>query len=161
MNVCRSSREASSRMSNLKLSRRMAALLQVNLSDLLMDEADPQDAVAHYLSEMDEGIAQAKDAVAAAIAQQRQLEKQVKATQVSSAEWDAKTDALLKAGDEEQARRALRRKMAYERVAEDLQKKLDHQQQVVAEMKASVAALQDKAKEARRAKSDRSGRKTP
>jgi len=51
---------------------------------------------------MDEGIAQAKDAVAAAIAQQRQLEKQVEAAQASSAEWDAKTDALLKVGDEEQ-----------------------------------------------------------
>jgi len=51
--------------------------------------------------------------------------------------------------------------MTYECVAEELQKKLDHQQQVVAEMKASVAALQDKAKEARRSKSDRSGRKTP
>jgi len=148
-------------MSNLKLSRRITALLQVNLSDLLMDEADPRDAVTHYLAEMDEGIARAKDAVAAAVAQQHQLEKQVEAAQASGAEWDAKTDASLKAGDEEQARRALKRKMAYERVAEDLQKKLDHQQQVVAEMKASVAALQDKAKEARRAKSDRSGRKTP
>ncbi len=148
-------------MSNLKLSRRITALLQVNLSDLLMDEADPRDAVVHYLAEMDEGIARAKDAVAAAVAQQHQLEKLVEAAQAPGAEWDAKTDALLKAGDEEQARRALKRKMTYERVAEELQKKLDHQQQVVAEMKASVAALQDKAKEARRAKSDRSGRKTP
>ncbi len=148
-------------MSNLKLSRRIRALLQVNLSDLLMDEADPQDAVAHYLAEMDEGVAQAKDAVAAAIAQQRQLEKQTKAAQVSISEWDAKTDASLQAGDEEQARRALRRKMAYEDVAKELQKKLDHQRQVVADMKASVAALQDKAKEARRAKSGRAGRKTP
>ncbi len=126
-----------------------------------MDEADPQDVVAHYLAEMDEGIAQARDAVAAAIAQQHQLEKQVQAARASGAEWDAKTDASLKAGDEEQARRALKRKMAYERVAEESQKKLDHQRQVVAEMKASVAALQDKAQEARRAKSDKSGRRTP
>ena len=148
-------------MANLKLSRRIAALLGVNLSDLLMDETDPQDAVAHYLAEMDEGIAQAKDAVAAAIAQQRQLEKQAKTAQASSAEWDAKTDAFLRVGDGEQARRALKRKMAYEGVAKELQKKLDHQQQVVTDMKASVAALQDKAKEARRAKSGRAGRKTP
>ena len=117
--------------------------------------------MAHYLAEMDEGIAQAKDAVAAAIAQQHQLEKQAQAAQSFGAEWDAKTDAWLKAGDEEQARRALKRKMAYQRVAEESQKKLEHQQPGVAEMKASVAALQDKAKEARRAKSDRSGRKTP
>ena len=131
-----------------KLSKHIAALVRVNLDDLLLEAADPQDAVAHYLAEMDEGLAQAKDAVATAVAQEHHLKQRLMAARADSAEWDAKTDAALQTGDEEQARHALKRKLSHERVAKEIQEKLDRQKQVVAEMKASLSALQAKIEEA-------------
>ena len=128
-----------------KLLNRIATLLEVSLQDLLMESADPQETVAYWRAEMQAGLADAKDAVAKAIAQERQLEKHLKATQSSADEWDGKVDAALQACDDARARAALKRKMTYESMANDLQQRLVHQHQVMAEMKTSVSALQAKA----------------
>ena len=134
-------------MQTQKLLERIAMLLKVNVNDLLMESTDPQEAVAYWRAEMEGGLADAKDTVARALAQERQLEKQLQAAQTSIAKWDAKVDAALPAGDEDRARAALNRKMTYERIAQDLQQKLDHHRQVTAKMKASVSALQEKAQD--------------
>lgn len=127
-----------------KLLDRITALLEVSLQDLLMESADPQETVAYWRAEMEAGLADAKDAVAKAIAQERQLEKHLKVAQSSADEWDGKVDAALQACDEARARAALKRKMTYESMANDLQQRLTHQHQVIAEMKKSVSALQAK-----------------
>jgi len=123
---------------------RIAALLEVSLQDLLMESADPQETAAYWRAEMAGGLADAKDAVAKAVAQERQLEKQLRAAQSSADAWDVKVDAALQACDDVRARAALKRKMTYESMANDLQLRLAHQHQVVADMKKSVSALQAK-----------------
>jgi len=123
---------------------RIAVLLKVNLQDLLMESADPQEAAAHWRAEIKSGLADAKDAVARALAQERQIERRLQAAQSSIEKWDAKVDAALQAGDEDRARTALNRKMTCERITQDLQAKLDHHRQVIVKMKASVNALQEK-----------------
>jgi phage shock protein A len=144
-----------------KLLERIAILLKVNLQDLLMESADPQETVAYWRAEIEGGLADAKDAVAKAVAQERQLEKQLKAAQSSANEWDGKVDAALQASDDVRARTALKRKMSYESAASELQQKLDHHRQVIAEMKKSVSALQEKVIDlAGLARPARSGRKT-
>jgi len=127
-----------------KLLDRIAALLEVSLQDLLMESADPQETAAYWRAEMVGGLADAKDAVAKAVAQERQLEKQLKATQSSADAWDVKVDVALQACDDARARAALKRKMTYESMANDLQLRLAHQHQVIADMKKSVSALQAK-----------------
>ena len=127
-----------------KLLDRITALLEISLQDLLMESADPQETVAYWRAEMQAGLVDAKDAVAKAIAQERQLEKHLKAAQSSADEWDGKVDAALQACDDARARSALKRKMTYESMANDLQQRLAHQHQVIAEMKKSVSALQAK-----------------
>jgi phage shock protein A len=144
-----------------RLLERIAVLLKVNLQDLLMESADPQETVAYWRAEMEAGLADAKDAVAKAMAHERQLEKQLKAAQSSADEWDAKVDAALEASDDVRAHIALKCKMTYEGMANELRKKLDRQRQVIAEMKASVSALQQKAIAlVGHARSARSGRKS-
>ncbi len=129
---------------------RLQSLLHINMSDLLMDDRGPGDmaipAARHWRGEMEEGLAQAKDAVASAIVQERQLEQRLLKVQAACDEWDRKCDTALEAGDEATARAALRRRQTYQRQAGELQSKLDHERQVVAEMKAAVADLQDKIK---------------
>jgi len=127
-----------------KLLDRITTLLKVRLQDLLLESADPKETVAYWRAEMEAGLADAKDAVAKAIAQERQLEKHLKAAQSSADEWDGKVDAALHACDDARARAALKRKMTYESMANDLQQRLAHQHQVIAEMKKSVSALQAK-----------------
>jgi len=149
-------------MQTQQLLNRITTLLKVNASDLMMDAANPQEAVARWRAEMERGLEQAKDAVAAARVQERRLEQQLKEAQISMAKWDAQVDAALQSGDEEQARVALRRKKTYECVAQELQQKLDHHRQVVVEMRASVKALQDKIQDlGGLARPPRSGSKTP
>lgn len=148
-------------MQTQELLDRITTLLGVSLQDLLMESADPQETVAYWRAEMEAGLADAKDAVAKAVAQERQLEKQLKAAQSSADAWDAKVDAALEAGDEARARTALKRKMTYEGMANELRQKLDRQRQVIAEMKASVSALQQKAIDlVGHARPPRSGRKS-
>jgi phage shock protein A len=131
-------------MQTQKLLERIAALLEVSLQDLLMESADPQETAAYWRGEMAGGLADAKDAVAKAMAQERQLEKQLRAAQSSADAWDVKVDAALQACDDARARAALKRKMTYESMANDLQLRLAHQHQVIADMKKSVSALQAK-----------------
>src|SRR5512136_881657 len=131
------------------LFKRAAVLLEINLDDLLMDAADPNAAAADYLAEMERGLAQAKNAVAAEIAKGRQIERQLAEARASGAEWDAKADAALRAGDEEQARLALKRKLFYQHRLEELQEELDRHTQTVAEMKTSLSGLQAKAEDVR------------
>ncbi len=140
-----------------KLLKRITALLQVDLQDLLMDKDAPpgtpgeaaESDAAHWIAEMEKGLEQAQDAVAAALVQERQLLGKLREAQACSGEWDAKTDAALQAGDEERARVTLRRKLAYDQAAAELQGKLDHHRKTMADMKASVEALQVKIKDAR------------
>ena len=131
-------------MQTQKLLERIAILLKVNLQGLLIESADPPETAAYWRTEMAGGLADAKDAVAKAIAQEHQLEKQLGAARSSADAWDGKVDAALEAGDETRARAALKRKMAYECVGNELQNKLAHHRQVMADMKASVSALQAK-----------------
>jgi phage shock protein A len=130
-----------------KLLDRIALLLKVNVDDLLMEEPDPQAAVAYWRAEIEQGLAQAEDAVAAAIAQERQIERQLREAQLGAAKWDAKADEALHTGDEEQARAALRRKLTYECIANEAQHKLEHHRQVVIDMKAALSALKAKAQD--------------
>jgi phage shock protein A len=144
-----------------RLLERIAVLLKVNLQDLLMESADPQETVAYWRTEMEAGLADAKDSVAKAVAQERQLEKQLKAAQSSADAWDVRVDAALEAGDDARARTALKRKMTYEGMANESRQKLDRQRQVIAQMKASVSALQQKAIDlVGHARPPRSGRKS-
>jgi phage shock protein A len=131
-------------MQTQKLLERIAALLEVSLQDLLMESADPQETAAYWRGEMAGGLADAKDAVAKAMAQERQLEKQLRAAQSSADAWDVKVDTALQACEDARARAALKRKMTYESMANDLQLRLAHQHQVIADMKKSVSALQAK-----------------
>ena len=134
-------------MQTQKLLDRIALLLKIDVNDLLMEDADPQAAVAHWRAEVERGVSQAKDAVAAALSQERQIERQLREAQAGMAEWDAKADAALQAGDEDQARIALQRKLTYEHIAAEAQQKLGHHRQVIAEMKSAVNALQMKAQD--------------
>jgi len=130
-----------------KLLDRIAVLLKVNVNDLLMDSPDPQATAAYWRAEMERGLEQAKDAVAAALVQERQIERQLSEAQAGMSEWDAKADAALQAGDEDRARMALQRKLTYEHIAAEAQQKLEHHRQVIAEMKSAVNALQAKAQD--------------
>jgi phage shock protein A len=146
-------------MQTQRLLDRITLLLQVSLADLLMDEVDPQEAIAHWRAEAERGLADAQDAVARAIVQERQMEKQLREAQSSSAAWDAKVDAALQAGDESRARAALRRKATYEQTARLFQDKLDHHRQVLADMKAGLGALEIKMQDLTGlTRPDRSGR---
>ncbi len=127
-----------------RLFDRIATLLKVNLNELLLDSTDPQESRAHWIAEIESGLAQVKDAVAAAIAREHRLERQWHKALALSQMWDARTDAALQAGDEAHARAALKRKLAYERSARATLEQLERQRQIVADMKASLNALQAK-----------------
>jgi len=128
---------------------RIATLLKISISDLLLEADDPQEAAAPLLAEMESGLAQAKDAVAAAVVKEHQLEQQLVKAHALSAEWDAKTDTALHSGDDDAARHALKRKIAYERRASEVQAALEQQRETVAEMRDGLKALQEKVEDIR------------
>ncbi len=125
-------------------------MLKANLADMLLESHDPQEAASRFIAEMESGLAEAKDAVASAMVEERKTEKQLQETKALCDEWDAKTDEALRAGDESEARRALGRKASLQKQAQALEQDLDRQTQAVAKMKADLSALQTKIQDIKR-----------
>jgi phage shock protein A len=123
------------------LLKRIGDWLAINPNDLLLEPDNPHAEAAHLIAEMESGLRQAQDAIAAAVVQERRLERQWQQALARANEWDTKTDAALQAGDDKQARRALKRKQFYQAKAAELQAALGKQRQTIAEMKAGLGAL--------------------
>jgi phage shock protein A len=131
---------------------RLGTLIKSNINDLITKAEDPEKMLSQVLLEMQQQLAEAKKAVAVAIADEKKLQKQYTAEQEKSKEWERKAMVAVRAGDDGLARQALTRKQEHENISEQFQQQWVAQKQAVEKLKDALRLLNNKIEEAKRKK---------
>ena len=131
---------------------RLGTLIKSNINDLITKAEDPEKMLTQVLLEMQQQLAEAKKAVAIAIADEKKLQKQYTAEQEKAKEWERKAMVAVRAGDDGLARQALVRKQEHENIHEQFQQQWVAQKQAVEKLKDALRLLNNKIEEAKRKK---------
>ncbi len=131
---------------------RLGTLIKSNINDLITKAEDPEKMLSQVLLEMQQQLADAKKAVAVAIADEKKLQKQYTAEQEKAKEWERKAMVAVRAGDDALARQALVRKQEHENISEQFQQQWVAQKQAVEKLKDALRLLNNKIEEAKRKK---------
>jgi phage shock protein A len=137
---------------NMGIFSRLGTLIKSNLNDLITKAEDPEKMLNQVLLEMQQQLAEAKKAVAVAIADEKKLQKQATTEAEKSKEWERKAMVAVRAGDDALARQALARKQEHDNIAEQYQQQWMAQKQAVEKLKDALRLLNNKIEEAKRKK---------
>jgi len=123
---------------------RLSTLLRANINDLLDKAEDPEKALNLYLRDTETSIRQAREQVASMIAQEKEIEADLGNALKMSEEWRSKAQRAAKAGKDDLAREALKRKNDNAENAAVYQQQLSAQEQTVSKLKQQLQALESK-----------------
>jgi phage shock protein A len=123
---------------------RLSTLVRANINDLLDKAEDPEKMIDQILRDMESNIGQARQQVAAMIAQEKEIEADYAETSKLATEWGAKAQRAVAAGKDDLAREALRRKRDNEQNAAVYQQQLTVQEQTVTKLKEQLRQLEAK-----------------
>ena len=129
---------------------RLSSLLRSNINDLISRAEDPQKMLNQIVVDMQNQLVEAKKQVAVSIADQKRLEKQRDEQGELSKEWERKAMLAVRAGDDNLAREALRRKTEHDNQLGEFAKQADAQKVAVDKLKEQLRTLNDKIEEAKR-----------
>jgi phage shock protein A len=123
---------------------RLSRLIRANINDLIDKAEDPEKMIDQILRDMESSIQQARQQVAAMIAQEKELEADLAETQNLASEWANKAKRAVEAGKDDLAREALRRKRDNESNAALYAQQLSVQRQAVDKLKEQLRQLEAK-----------------
>ncbi len=129
---------------------RLAQLIKSNLNDLISRSEDPEKMLNQVVLDMNNQLVEAKKQVAASIADEKRLAKQLEQEAANSQEWERRAMMALRAGNEELAKEALARKREYDELATTLKDQWTKQKTAVDQLKKALRLLNDKIEEAKR-----------
>jgi phage shock protein A len=131
---------------------RLAQLIQSNLNDLISRSEDPEKMLNQIVLDMNNQLVEAKKQVAASIADEKRLAKQLEQETANAQEWERRAMMALRAGNEALAKEALARKREADELAATLQDQWTKQKTAVDQLKKALRLLNDKIEEAKRKK---------
>ena len=123
---------------------RMTILVRANINDLLDQAEDPEIMLNQILRDMEDQIRQAREQVAAMMAQEKELEADLADTQRQVRDWNERAELAVRHGQDKLARQALARMNDATTDANLYEQQLGQQRQVVARLRAQLDALQRK-----------------
>ncbi len=123
---------------------RLSMLLRANINDLISKAEDPQKIVEQAISDMRNAYAQARTEVSGAMAEVIKLDREVKENQSLGLEYKSKAEDALKAGRDDLAREALKRKKNFDDLSIAFAQQLDKQNAIVENLKTQLRALEGK-----------------
>src|SRR6478735_9187998 len=131
---------------------RLRTLLTSNLNDLISNSEDPEKMLNQIVLDMSNQLLEAKRQVAASIADEKRLAKQVEQETANATEWERRARLAVRSGDDALAKEALARKKEHQTLAEQFQEQWSKQKQAVDQLKLALRALNNKIEEAKRKK---------
>lgn len=134
------------------LFQRFRRVVSSQLNHLLSRAEQPEKMLNQLLVEMNKQLLDAKKSVAAAIADEKQLERQLTASLEQAKEWERKAILAVQEKRDDLAREALLKKQELEGVILQQKNLLDAQHEAVERLKYSLLDLQKKLEEAQRKK---------
>jgi phage shock protein A len=129
---------------------RLAQLIKSNLNDLISRSEDPEKMLNQVVLDMNNQLVEAKKQVAASIADEKRLAKQLEQEVANAQEWERRAMMAVRAGNEELAKEALARKREYEELVATLRDQWTKQKTAVDQLKTALRMLNDKIEEAKR-----------
>jgi phage shock protein A len=124
-------------------------VMRSSITSLRERVEDPERMLHQLIIDMDEELDRVRHSVAAAIADEIQLEGRVRKSRDDAQQWLDRATTALKRGDEAAAKAALDQKVLADQRAESLDKEFDKQRQQTAKLQQAVRDLEDKIRQAR------------
>ncbi|MFO8064353.1 MAG: PspA/IM30 family protein [Spirochaetota bacterium] len=129
---------------------RFRRLIKSNLNEMINKAENPEKMLEQVIDDMNKQLIESKKNVAAAIADEKKLERQINQTKSQAQQWERRAETAVRAGEDELAKEALIRKEELERYAEEYEKQREQQHESVEKLKIALRALQQKLEEAQR-----------
>ncbi|MEI6045979.1 MAG: PspA/IM30 family protein [Chloroflexota bacterium] len=123
---------------------RMSTILRANINSALDKAEDPEKMLDQIIRDMAGAIEEAKGQVAGVIAQEKLLEAEKNNATRSSREWSDRAEKAVKAGRDDLAREALRRKKDFEGIAATYQQQYDTQHEMTSKIRSQLELLMRK-----------------
>ncbi len=123
---------------------RMSRLVRANVNDMLDRAEDPEKMIDQIIRDMQTNITDARRQVAAMIAQEKELEADLKESKELAAEWGTKAQRAVDANKDDLAREALRRKRDSDENLAVYEQQHQVQTQTVTKLKQQLSALESK-----------------
>jgi phage shock protein A len=127
---------------------RISTLVRANINDLIDRAEDPEVVIKQLLTDMHSQLLQAKTQVAAAIADEKQLYERYQQNQEQADEYQRKAELAVEKGEDDLAREALTRRVAFQQTADGFKSQYDSQATQVEELKGALGQLEEKIQEA-------------
>ena len=131
---------------------RFKRAVKSNINDMISKAENPEKMLNQLIVEMNEQLIESKKTVAASIADEKKLERQMATNRDQAAEWERKAMLAVKSGQDDMAKEALLRKQEYDNTARQYQTQWQAQHESVEQLKGALRQLQQKIEEAQRKK---------
>jgi phage shock protein A len=131
---------------------RFKRVVKSNLNDMISKAENPEKMLNQLIVDMNSNLIESKKSVAAAIADEKRLERQVKENVAAGQDWERKAMLAVRAGKEDLAKEALIRKQDFDKIATQYQEQWNVQHDAVEKLKSALRGLQQKIEEAQRKK---------
>ena len=131
---------------------RIATLIRSNINALISSAEEPDKILNQLVIDMRKQYVEARKQVAVAIADEKRLKRQYDKEAERAADWEKKAMTAVRAGKDDLAREALKRKGEADNIAGEFKKQWAAQQNATEQLKESLKRLNDKIQEASRKK---------
>jgi len=131
---------------------RFKTVVKSNINDMISKAENPEKMLNQLVFDMNSQLVESKKQVAAAIADEKRLERQLIENKAKAEDWERKAMLAVKAGKDDLAKEALVRKQESDGYASSFQKEWDNQHSAVEQLKDALRQLQSKIEEASRKK---------
>jgi phage shock protein A len=128
----------------MALMERVATLIKADLNDLIDKAEDPEKLLKQLLLDMQNQYMQLKTQVAMAVAEQHLLEQKRNEHLEAQKGWVDKADLALRKNDEQLARAALERSLAYESAAKNFGQHMQDEARLTLLLRDSLHRLEQK-----------------
>ena len=131
---------------------RISTIFKANVNEALTKAEDPEKVLNQVIIEMNEQLIDTKQKVAAAIADEKRLQRQYQDTAEQAKQWEEKATIAVQKERDDLAREALARRNEVQQLADEYKIQWDKQRQAVDQLKEHLRALELKMGEANRKK---------
>jgi phage shock protein A len=134
----------------MSIFKRIQDIVSANLNDLLEGYENPEQLLRQAIREMEDAIQRAKPDVARAMASEKTLSRELAANEAHRDVWQSRAKTAVEAGDEALARKALERKLEYEKLVAALNDQAAAAGEASQMLRRQLAAMEAKLSDARR-----------
>ncbi|MFQ5747287.1 MAG: PspA/IM30 family protein [Gemmatimonadota bacterium] len=131
---------------------RLSRLLRSNINDLIARAENPEKMLVQVIEDMRKQLAQAKQEVAVAIADERKLRAQYEDERKQANEWERRARLAVREGRDDLAKQALMRGQEHANNAAELEEQWTRHREETDRLKDSLRQLNAKIEEAKRKK---------